>query len=276
MREARRSDGQRKLEEDEAERAERSKAGRDSGGGPDRICPLSLDRFVGGCQWQHECTSAESEARSQRRARGVREDLTPTRLDESGTGAWCHFAGETCVQRLHAPVYRTCVLAGAQVSWRAPGVEPEARAAGVREDLTPTSRVQEPGATSRGKCVCNNFTNRCRERVCARSQKPGSREYRYTQSHHDRRPAGENRYGDTNDDRCGENILVWVTPSGTLFTVNGVLHSHTYGDLLDVTKGLIHTVCMRLRCSAWRRSVCSACGCAHVCGHSSRWLRVFS
>ena len=113
MREARRSDGQRKLEEDEAERAERSKAGRDSGGGPDRICPLSLDRFVGGCQWQHECTSAESEARSQRRARGVREDLTPTRLDESGTGAWCHFAGETCVQRLHAPVYRTCVLAGA-------------------------------------------------------------------------------------------------------------------------------------------------------------------
>ena len=176
MREARRSDGQRKLEEDEAERAERSKAGRDSGGGPDRICPLSLDRFVGGCQWQHECTSAESEARSQRRARGVREDLTPTRLDESGTGAWCHFAGETCVQRLHAPVYRTCVLAEEHTVWRAPGVEPEARAAGVREDLTPTSREQEPGATSRGKCVCINFTNRSRERVCARSQIPGSRD----------------------------------------------------------------------------------------------------
>ena len=60
--------------------------------------------------------------------------------------------------------------------WRAPGVEPEARAAGVREDLTPTSREQEPGATSRGKCVCINFTNRSRERVCARSQIPGSRD----------------------------------------------------------------------------------------------------
>ena len=171
MREARRSDGQRKLEEDEAERAERSKAGRDSGGGPDRICPLSLDRSVGGCQWQHECTSAESEARSQRRARGVREDLTPTRLDESGTGAWCHFAGETCVQRLHAPVYRTCVLAEEHTVWRAPGVEPEARAAGVREDLTRTSHPRVGNRSLvplHGGNVCATTSRTGVENVCVR------------------------------------------------------------------------------------------------------------
>ena len=161
------------------------------------------------------------------------------------------------------------------------GEEPEARAGRERGPHTHATRrvgnrclVPLPG----GK-VCATTSRTGVENVCARVLRYRVQESRYTQSHHDRRPAGENRHGDTNDDRCGENIL-WGYRSGTLFTVKGVLHSHTYnGGLLDDTKGLIHTVCMRLRCSGpftWRRSVCSACGCAHVCGHSSRWLRVFS